>query len=302
MSATLSQARFAAARRFVLDQGRPLDVALWRHRFEGAPPSTIIGELAAFQNPDGGFGHGLEPDIATPASTAIATSVGLRCLARAGATVDAAPVQRALHWLSGHVRDGVWPIIGPQVDEAPHAPWWSFSDDLAASWNGFRWNPTAEILAYLYDWRAAAPSGLLDAVETRMRRSIAETDLIDGAYDLRCAVILAEAPGAPADLRQTLPDLLVRSVTAHDAADEHAPALDLATSPKGVLAAALKDKLEPAAVTLLAGQQEDGGWIPFWDWAFVDEAAWARARKDWRGGLTRLAVEALAAHGRVEGL
>ena len=135
-----------------------------------------------------------------------------------------------------------------------------------------------------------------------MRRSIAETGQIEGAYDLRCAVILAEAPGAPPDLRQALANLLVRSVTAHDAADEHAPALDLATSPNGVLAAALADQLEPAAVTLLAGQQEDGGWIPFWDWAFVDAAAWAKAKQDWRGGLTRLAVEALAAHGRVEGL
>ena len=238
MTAHLSRDRLEAARDFMAEQARPLDLALWRHALEGGPAEAIIETLAPFQNPDGGFGHGLEPDLATPASTAIATSVGLRHLRRAEVRPDHPMVAAAMTWLQGAVTDGVFPIIGPQVDQAPHAPWWSWSDDLAASWNDFRWNPTAEILAALYVFRGGVPVRLIEAVEARMRRSIAETDVIAGAYDLRCAVILAETAAAPTDLRQPLTELLVRSIAAHDPADEHAPALDLVTSPTGILASA----------------------------------------------------------------
>ena len=300
MSATLPYARYLAAREFMLREARPLDLALWRHRFEGGPAKAIVDGLAPFQNPDGGFGHGLEPDLSTPASTAIATSVGLRHLRRAGVSADHPMVTRTMSWLAANITDGVWPIIGPQVDEGPHAPWWSWSEDLAATWQGFQFNPTGEILAALYEFRGTAPAGLVDAAEARMRRTIAEFGAIEGAYDLRCAVILAETKAAPRDLRTALCDLLLRSVAAHDADDEHAPALDLAPEPDSLLAAALEDQIEPAAAALIAGQQPDGGWAPFWDWAFVDEAAWTVAKQAWRGGLTRLAIEALSAHGRVE--
>lgn len=300
MAARLSSDRFAAAQAFMHAQAEPLDLALWRQSFEGGSGQAALDALAPFQNPDGGFGHGLEPDLSTPASSAIATSVGLRHLRRAGAPADHPMVAATARWLTANVQDGVWPIIDAHVDDAPHAPWWAYDAELPDRWQGFRFNPTAEILAHLYDFRAGVPDLLIAAVEDRMRRSVAEFELITGAYDLRCATILAEAPGVPGDLLTRLKALLLRSIAAHDAADEHAPALDLAPRPDSLLAEPLKDRLEMAAVALVAGQTADGGWSPFWDWGFVDEAAWSQAKKAWRGGLTRLAVEALAAHGRVE--
>ncbi|HEX7758891.1 MAG TPA: hypothetical protein VF459_05290 [Caulobacteraceae bacterium] len=300
MTARLSRDRFEAARAFIQTQARPLDLALWRLAFEAGESGAVIAALAPFQNPDGGFGHGLEPDMATPASSGIATSVGLRHLRRAGAPAGHPMVAAAIRWLAANIQDGVWPIIDAHVDDGPHAPWWGYDAELADRWLGFAFNPTAEILAALYGFADAAPAGLIAAAEARMRRTIGETPLITGAYDLRCAVILAETATAPADLRAGLSNLLLRSVSAHDAADEHAPALDLAPTPTSLLAGALSAQIEPAAAALVAGQQADGGWLPFWDWAFVDEAAWARAKQAWRGALTRLAVEALAGHGRVE--
>lgn len=300
MAARLSADRFAAARAFMHAQAEPLELALWRHGFEGEAGQAVLDALASFQNPDGGFGHGLEADIASAASSAIATSVGLRHLRRAGAPSDHPMVAKATQWLAANIQDGVWPIVDAHVDDAPHAPWWAYDAELPDRWQGFRFNPTAEILAHLCHFRTGAPAELIAAAEDRMRRTVAEFDAITGAYDLRCAALLAEAPGVPDDLCSPLRDLLIRSVVAHDAVDEHAPALDLAPRPDSFLAEALKDRLEMAAVALIEGQTPDGGWSPFWDWGFVDEAAWARAKKAWRGSLTRLAVEALAAHGRVD--
>lgn len=134
-----------------------------------------------------------------------------------------------------------------------------------------------------------------------MRRTIAEGALIEGAYDLKCAVRLAETPAAPAGLREPLAALVRRSVAAHDPNDEHAPVLELAAGPQSLVADLVAGRLDAAVAALIAGQQDDGGWTPFWDWAFVDAAAWAKAKRDWRGWLTREAVETLAAWGRVAG-
>jgi hypothetical protein len=299
----LPKRRFAAASHFVETTARPLDLALLMLRLGEGSAEAVLAALSPFQNGDGGFGHGLEPDIPSPASSALASSIGLRLLARLDAAADHPMVLAAIAWLDANLdrERGVWPIIGPDVDLAPHAPWWAWSEDLAASWNGFRFNPTAEILAWLYRYRAATPAGLLTAVEAGLRRSLAETELIEGAYDLKCALRLAEGDGAPPDIARPLGLLLRRSLVAHDAADEHASPFDAAPTPASPFADVVDRRIEPALVALIEAQAEDGGWTPFWDWSFVDADAWAKALRDWRGWLTREALETLLAYGRVEG-
>ena len=85
---TLSRVAFDRALDFVKAQARPLDRALFEHRFEGAAAERVIAELARFQNDDGGFGHALEPDLRTPTSSALATELGLRTLEELGCASD----------------------------------------------------------------------------------------------------------------------------------------------------------------------------------------------------------------------
>jgi hypothetical protein len=303
MTAALSNAAFHKACAFVESEGRALDAALLRYDLGTGPAEAVLTALAAYQNPDGGFGHGLEPDMASPASSALATSVGLRLLRRIEASGGHPMVEAALAWLDRTFDPdaGVWPIITAAVEEAPHAPWWAWSKELSGNWNGFRYNPSAELLGYLYAWRPYASPKLLSAAEAQMRRTIAETELIEGAYDLKCAARLAETSGVPDDLRRPLTELVIRSAIAHDPNDEHFPALELAPSPKSLLAASLAERITPAADSLVATQQDDGGWLFFWDWSFVDQGAWTKAKRDWRGWITREAIEALQAWGTVEG-
>jgi hypothetical protein len=303
MTSMLTPDRFAAARAFVLDHGRPLDAALLRLALGEGSREAVLEALSPFQNDDGGFGHGLEPDLPSPASSAIATSVGLRVLVCAAATAGHPMVRAALAWAAAHLdrEGGVWPIIGADADLAPHAPWWAFSADLAANWNGFRFNPTAEMLAHLYAWREAAPDGAIAAAEAGLARTLAEGHAIESAYDLKCAVRLAESGGLPPALQAGLDELLRRSIAAHDADDVHASPFDYAPTPRARLADTVAGQTDAALAALIAAQQPDGGWPLFWDWAFVDAAAWARAERDWRGQVTRDAVETLLAWGRIDG-
>ena len=301
MPQSLSSDRLAAARQFVETVGRPLDAALLAHRLGECGPDGALVALSAYQNPDGGFGNGLEPDIASPASSVIATSVAMRFLARLGAGGGQPMVAGALEWLAGAIdrERGVWPIVPAEVDQAPHAPWWAWSDDLAASWNGFRFNPTAEMLAWLYVWRDRAPDGVIEAAEQGLHRTLAETELIEGAYDLKCAARLAEGPATPEALAAPVMELVRRSIAAHDPGDEHLNVLELAPAPDGALSGLLADRVSDALDALIEAQAPDGGWPLFWDWSFVDKQAWGKAKADWRGWLTREAIETLSAHGRV---
>jgi hypothetical protein len=304
MAHTLSRDRFKAALDFVEGAGRPLDAMLLRQALGEASADEVLVALIAFQNPDGGFGHGLEPDTRSPASTGIATSIGMRLLARVDAPARHPTVVGAIDWLAGVLdrENGVWPIVCQDVGLAPHAPWWTWSDDLAANWNGFHFNPTAEILAHLYHYRSATPPEVLENCEAGLRRALPAFDVLEGAYDLKCAIRLAESDGLPADLAPPMNALVRRSIAAHDPEDAHTSPFDAAPTPASPFADLVDGRIEAALGQLIDSQAEDGGWTwnPDWNWGFVDKKAWADAHRDWRGQLTRETLETLLAYGRVE--
>ena len=59
---------FVRARDFMYTHARLLERLLFAVRFEGAPPAAVGKLVAAYQNPDGGLGHALEPDVRCPES------------------------------------------------------------------------------------------------------------------------------------------------------------------------------------------------------------------------------------------
>lgn len=65
------QGIFEKARKFIYRNARPLDFARWRYFFEDGAAQDVVRALTAYQNPDGGFGHGLEADALNPNSAPI---------------------------------------------------------------------------------------------------------------------------------------------------------------------------------------------------------------------------------------
>lgn len=64
---------FEKARQFIYQNARPLELARWQVHFENGSREAVLQALQVYQNEDGGFGHGLEPDNWNPNSTPIAT-------------------------------------------------------------------------------------------------------------------------------------------------------------------------------------------------------------------------------------
>jgi hypothetical protein len=51
----------AAAEQFIAAHGRVLDGRRFGRLFRGGEAQPVRDAVAAYRNPDGGFGHGLEP-------------------------------------------------------------------------------------------------------------------------------------------------------------------------------------------------------------------------------------------------
>lgn len=68
------------AYKFIIHNARPLELARWRYHFENGPMEDVIKALQSYQNPDGGFGHALEPDAWNPDSSPIQTWAALEIL------------------------------------------------------------------------------------------------------------------------------------------------------------------------------------------------------------------------------
>ena len=304
----LSRDEFEQAADFLRHGARPLEQALFAHTFEGGGRTAVLAALVPYQNDDGGFGRSLEPDMRAPASSVVATTVALEILRRVDATEETSGLPAALVYLMDNydAETGRWPIISPGVEDAPHAPWWDFTES-AANFRGFWANPRASVVGYLWQYRKLVPSPF---VEGALRS--AATDLLTYSqtmemHDLLCYVDLLETEDLPGEMRENMIDKLRRAVARSvvmDPAewnDYNLKPLTVIRSPQSELAAAVEPAVLDANLDhLIAARDADGTWRPNWSWEFVDADAWAAAEREWRGVLTWRNLETLRAFGRLE--
>ena len=62
----LSREGLRRAEAFIRGNGRELEKSLFDFYFSGGNKAGVIQSLKSFQNEDGGFGRGLEPDFRMP--------------------------------------------------------------------------------------------------------------------------------------------------------------------------------------------------------------------------------------------
>ena len=65
---------------YLYKRGRDIEIAKYNYFFLDEERIDVAMALSIYQNRDGGFGHGLEPDSLNPYSSPLQTSEGLRIL------------------------------------------------------------------------------------------------------------------------------------------------------------------------------------------------------------------------------
>ncbi len=308
MAQMLSQASFLKAAEFMRQSARPLERALFEHQFGGGGRTTVLAELVPFQNDDGGFGHGIEPDIRSPHSSVIATVTALDILRRIGADEDTPGLPAALSYLveAYDVEHERWPIVPPAIEDAPHAPWWDYAGS-EENFRGFWANPRASVVAHMQQFQKIVPSPFFEIARQATVDALMLYPQHMEMHDLLCYIELLEAKGLPREnfesvldkLRRALPHSVVLDPSEWDGYGLQPVAA--VSSPDSPLAGVIDPALIDANLDfVIARQGADGSWAPNWSWEFVDAAAWAGAEREWRGVLTLRQLTTLNAYGRIE--
>jgi hypothetical protein len=148
---------FEQLKRYMDTYARPLEKSIFNYYFNNSSGDDILDSLEAFQNTDGGFGKGIEPDFKLIKSSPMATSIGLRYLSKLDDSDRAQNmIAKAVEYLGTTFdsnRNG-WYSVPSSVNNYPHAPWWEFRDDINMTVIDYSWgNPTAELIGYLYKYK-----------------------------------------------------------------------------------------------------------------------------------------------------
>jgi len=299
----LTPAAYARARDFLLAQARPLERALFRFHFDNAPAVDVREALAPFQNADGGFGNALEADFRLPDSSAIATCLAFKHFRTIRLDARDRMVQRAVRWTQAAFDRALsrWPMVPPEVDKYPHAPWWAWQPPGPA---GFAPNPGAEFVGHLWRFREAVDPAFLSDITDLAERYVDALPEEPEMHDLMCLIHFAETPSVPAALRNRTADRIRHTgpaiVTPDPAAWSGYAVKPLMLAPRAdsLLAPLFPDLLARNLDYEIAQQNQDGSWSPNWNWFGLFPEEWPAAEKEWKGVLTLQILLSLRSHDR----
>jgi hypothetical protein len=290
--------QLAAARGFLAGHARLLDRRRFELLFEAAGAEHALDALRAYRNADGGFGHGLEPDLRAPGSQPAAAWHAFEVFADV-APVIAPEAAELCDWLDTvALPDGGLPFALPIEDPSGCGPFWAQADPQA-----FSLQITALVAAHAnrvaahdpevagHPWLARATSCCLRAIDA--------LEAAPEAYVLAFCVQLLDAVH---DREDTAPELLARVgeyvpkdgrlPVSGGLPDEALRPLDLAPEPDRPARTLLDEGAVAADLERLAREQEeDGGWS-------VDFQSYSPAAAlEWRGYATVRALSVLRRHG-----
>ena len=290
-----------AAAAFMTTHARLLDRSRFLLLLGRAEPSQVLAGLAAYRNPDGGYGWGLEPDLRDAASQPVGAMHALEVLAEAAPGL-AGQGLGLFDWLQEHtLTDGGLPFALPVADPAGCAPHWVAADPAVSSLQ-----MTAQVAANAHllarhqpgtwalaghPWLATATRYCLDAIAGLTRAPTAYETLFALRFLDAVGPGIPEAAALLAILGRLLPANGLLPVEGGIEGEMLRP-LDFSPLP----GTPVRELFAPDVVAadldrLSALQQADGGWT-------VDFASSSPvAALEWRGYRTVQAVDILIRNG-----
>ncbi|MEV8454843.1 hypothetical protein AB0467_21275 [Streptomyces sp. NPDC052095] len=290
------------AEQFIWLTARVLEQRRFAHHFLEGGADAVETALAAYLNEDGGYGHGLEPDLRGPVSQPLHTAHALNVLDSIG-RCDGLRVERVCRFLTEvSTKEGALPALLPAQRGYPAAPFIPIVD-----------HPPAELLAtgpvvgllhrnaVWHAWLFRATDFCWDAVEALDRSHPYEIEaalaFLDGAPDRARAEAAADRLGRLVrDQRLVVLDPERRAeypvAAGYAPGEQHFP-YDYARTPDSLARRWFTDEeLSRSLDHLAAEQQADGGWPVNW-------RQWAPGTAlEGRPLVTLRALLTLRAHGR----
>lgn len=297
---------------FLESQCRKLEFARYSFLFGSGSTQTVIEELIPFQNEDGGFGRGLEPDFELPLSSPMATSVGLQICDEAAIPPNNDVVGKAIQFLYGSYKEAIsgWISTPKEVNDFPHAPWWHFDEKKQEQVQFEQWgNPSAENIGWLLKYRDVEERPVLSSMVEKASGYILEHNSPCEPHELYCLlkfykysissglISFKRASELQKKLRKLVSDTVCRDP---DKWNQYVPQpIDFVTTPSSYLLSDLSEAVEQNLVFLVDSVTDDGIWTLTWKWDSYPEQ-WQKAERNWIGVLAIKNLKILKAFDRIE--
>lgn len=252
---------------------RVLEQRRFAHHFTGGGAEAVETALTAYRNEDGGYGHGLEPDLRGPVSRPSHTAHALYVLDSAG-RCGGPRVERVCRYLTlVSTADGALPALAPRARDASGAGAPPAQGELLTTgpvvgllhrnqvWHAWLFRATdfcwaaVEALEKPHPYEVAAAVAFLDGVPDRARAAGA-ADRLGRLVRERLMAVLD--PGRP----DAYPGALTYAVGDPPGGERLFP-YDYARVPESVARRWFTDEEMDGSLGHLArAQRADGGWPP----------------------------------------
>lgn len=113
---------------WIQNNARPYDKAKWNYLFNGDSKAEIVLEILKYQNEDGGFGSGYEPDVLLPLSAGIPTAESIFQAYDFELDCKTPWFTKMLSYFENTVQNipKYWEDTPKEAMDYPHAPWWNY--------------------------------------------------------------------------------------------------------------------------------------------------------------------------------
>jgi len=275
----------------IYHHGRPLEEARLKHLLFNGSSEDVLTQLSMFQNPDGGFGGSLEPDLWNPNSSPIQTWSAITILREISFDKKHPVILKMIAYLEQTIDENAlrWYLVELSNDDFPHAPWWHYRKE------DYTWNPTASLAGFLIKY--ASPLSKAFKLSSKIAQEafayITTTKAPIEMHELRCLI----------DLMIDTEDLFGRSspyLSAKEAIILHIEAVLEKDSTKWFTTYAVKPSalitthpsfVSQAFMDLLILEFEEakkhrnseGIWSITWDWDGHYPNAYQEAKTIWEG-------------------
>jgi len=302
----LSKTLLSQLTSYMNTETRPLEKSIFNYYFNDSSGDDILDSLGAFQNSDGGFGKGIEPDFKLIESSPMATSIGLRYLSKLDNSDKAQTmIAKAVEYLDSTFdtnRNG-WYSVPSNVNSYPHAPWWEFRNDINMTVIDYSWgNPTAELIGYLYKYKE-----YLNNLDIYSLKSYAITNLnkrtgFNSDHEIFCYIHMynavdEESSSQMADTLKLAVSQLV-NLTQSEWINYVPTPLKFVNIDSMNFFGIERKFIDQNLDYLIDKLEKDGKILPSWQWdSYLD--SWEIAKSEWIGILTLEALLSLRKFNRI---
>lgn len=280
--------------KYITENARPLELAVYRYFFEGGSNRNVIDELSRFQNSDGGFGHALEPDFFNPNSSPIATNDAIITLARVKALDrDSDMVKGIARYLDSHESFDEdkkrWLFAIDSNKDYPHAIWWEKKGDGIS-----KFNPSVSLATFMVCYGKRTPiydEIIKEAIEYLRNGEISGDDV--NCYLLAYELLTSNSINDIVDLI-TFKDLLSKAIESCICKDISKYGVEYVPMPSVIFTGKYTEFITPEIIPLINAekdilgklQMEDGGFDITWKWYTPYSDEYEQARNWWRPRIT----------------